>query len=53
MHSQKLSLLLSFLKVLFTRFRNMVRFCEISGLHRGVIEAFALLRCYAAYISSY
>jgi hypothetical protein len=27
--------------------------CEISGFHHGVVEAFALLGCYAAYVGSW
>jgi len=53
MHSQKLLLVLSFLEALFALFHNLIRFCETSGLRRGVIEVFALLTCYAAYFSSY
>jgi len=53
MHSQKLLLALSFLEVLFALFRNLIEFCETSGLRHGVIQTFALLTCYAAYISTY
>jgi hypothetical protein len=28
-------------------------FCEMSVFRRGVVEAFALLGCYAAYVGSY
>jgi len=53
MHSQKWLLVLSFLEVLYARFRNLFGFCVTSDLRPGVTEVFALLTCYAAYISSY
>jgi hypothetical protein len=32
---------------------SQAELCEISGFSRGVVEAFALLGCYAAYVDSY
>jgi hypothetical protein len=29
------------------------KFCKLSGFHRGVVEAFALLGCYAVLLSSW
>ena len=34
-------------------FRDVNFICEISGFRRGVVEVFALLRCYAAWVGSW